>query len=544
MSIIKPFFYSLSHTFILIRNELKRNAFAWLAPLPVLLVILYWSSRIEWTPIKLNMVGTWLYFLFAIILVMVYGLQSFSNEADCKTLDFILTKPISPYSIIAAKYLSGLAIFSAWLGIFNTFLSPDLALLNLPKGIGPEWLILVLLTVHAVSFFSGLLARGLERFFVITVLTLIIGSGAYYIWQKVFALIMVNYMWFDIPPRLLFILEKFLPYYLAAISLLTPLIGVVWGLKSRIKIWRFKSAQILFGIWLLNLIIIQIAYFSFSPLVWPDKNAKSGDWNPIKGIVLVGTDITPSDSDLKISQSYLSLNRSGRKPRKIYAATDLKNPRFSPDGNQIVFSENSRIKIYDFVKKTVLDIGEGEVAAWNNDGQSLITAKKTGSKGLSLLFVVDLAHNNQSRRLSSLPELTVADLVWDSQLDQLFVFDYTDHLYCYDLKNNITKKLEFPENDQPKYFGVIKPALRFQKEDGMIFIGQVFDRTIKVYILNTKNNNIWLSEQKTDFRILTNGPLLFNQDGTGYLWPRIDGGLIYNSTYYDRNHDHDHEHFH
>lgn len=542
--VVKMPFYAMNpmikhsiHALLLTWNELKRNALAWLAPLPVLLGTIWWSSSRGWEPIKLNTTGTWLYLLCCLILIMVYGLQSFSSEADRKTLDFIITKPISPYAIISAKYLPGLLIFWCWWYAFNFFLQPNLALLALPKGMGIEWIILVLILVHATSFLSGILAKGLERFFVITVMTLIMGSGAYYLWHKIFTLINANFLWFDIPPQLLFFLEKLFPYYLAALGLAIPLIGVIWHLRSKIRLWRFKPAIRLLGVWLLTLFIIELADFLLGPPVWPDPNAKSGDWLNESGIVLAGNFEAPSP------QSYLSFNRLGQRSRIIYTGTgtDLKNPRFSPGGNRIVFSENGRLKILNLTNRTSNDIGEGEVAVWSDDGMRLIAGKKIGPKGLSLLYLIDLK-NNKTHQLTP-EQLAITDLVWDSERERLYILGFAGELKLMDLKDNSVKELPFPKNDQPRHFGVAKPSVRFQKEDRLIFIGQVFAQTIKVYLLNLENETIQLSEEKSDFRILTNGPLLFNQEGTAYLWPRIDGGFVYQATYYERGH-HEHEHGH
>lgn len=529
----------LFHILHLIRNELKRLSLPLLAPLPVLIGALGYSSKLGWKPVSLNSTGTWLYILAGIILIMVYGLQAFSSEADRKTLDFILTKPVSQYSIIFAKYFTGLVIFWCWWLILSFFFKPNLSLLNLPQGIGNEWLIMLLLTVHGVSFLSGLLARGLERFFVISVMTLTVGSMSYYFWNKIFTLLTANFLWFDIPPRLLFFLEKILPYYLAFLSLLVPFTGVIWILKSKTRLWRFRPVLGLTGIWSLSFGLVIIAYYLFSPQVWPDRNARFGDWSPGNDIVLVGINET-ADSQNNAHQSYLSLNRLGRKPHLIYTGNDLKNPRFAPDGNCLVFSEKGRLHIYNPAKKAVSEIGEGDAAAWDNTGEKLIAAKQIGDQGLSRLYLIDLI-NNQTQELTDDP-IKVTDLIWDSATNQLYIWDFTNQLKRMDLKDKTIKEIQFPEKDQPHFFGVVKPNIRFQKEDRLIFIGQVYDRAIKVWVLNMETETIWPAEEKRDFRILTNGPLLINQEGTAYLWPRIDGGFVYQSAYYDRNNTHEHDH--
>ena len=426
-NLLKNLINHFYHALLLTGNEFKRNAPVWSAPLPVMLGAVWFSSRSGWRPLSLNATGTWLFILSGIILIMVYGLQSFSSEADRKTLDFILTKPISAGAIIFAKYLPGLAVFWCWFSAFSLILKPNLALLNLPQGIGPEWLILVLLTIHAVSFLSGLLARGLERFMVITVLSLVTAAGAYFLWNKIFTLITANFLWYDIPPRLLFFLEKLLPCYLAVLSLLAPLVGVYWSLKSKVRLWRFKPALGLISVWLLTLLAVEFGRFIFAPTVWPDRNGKSGDWHPQKGLVLAGLDQKTSNSEPTEVQSYLSLNRPGHKPQIIYTGTKLNNPRFSPDGHYLVFSEDGRLKIMDAAKKTTVDMGEGQVATWAEDGSRLITAKKVGPKGLSLLYLIDLK-NDQTRQLS--PEgFEITDLIWDCRREKLYILGFAAQLH-------------------------------------------------------------------------------------------------------------------
>ena len=56
------------------------------------------------------------------------------------------------------------------------------------------------------------------------------------------------------------------------------------------------------------------------------------------------------------------------------------------------------------------------------------------------------------------------------------------------------------------YFGAVRPDLRLEnKTPGSL--SQVFDRTIKVYILNPENEVIPVFRRKKRFSILTNGPL-------------------------------------
>ena len=165
---------------------------------------------------------------------------------------------------------------------------------------------------------------------------------------------------------------------------------------------------------------------------------------------MAGLNQTASALEPTEFQSYLSLNRPGHKPRIIYTGTEISNPRFSADGNYLIFSDNSRLKMMDLAKKTTTDIGEGDVAAWSENGMRLITAKKVGPKGLSLLYLVDLK-NSETRQLTS-AQFEVTDLIWDCRREKLYIFSFTDQLHCLDLKDNSLKELEFPEHNQPKLF--------------------------------------------------------------------------------------------
>ena len=81
-----------------------------------------------------------------------------------------------------------------------------------------------------LAYSPGLLSRGLERFFVITVMTATMSSAAYYLWHKIFTLITVNFLWFDIPPQLRFFFWKTIaPVSLAVSVCPLPLTGVYWS---------------------------------------------------------------------------------------------------------------------------------------------------------------------------------------------------------------------------------------------------------------------------------------------------------------------------
>lgn len=526
--------------FLLLTKELKKNRFMFLAPLPFWIFLMGFLKIHHQSRLELGPSGTWSFIAAAIILAIVYGLQCFSDETERNTLDFILTRPVSPYWMIMVKYGLSLSILFGWLIIFQAFLALGLSVIPLPAGIGGAWLYVTLAIVHGMSFLAGLIKKGLERLFMITVTTLFIAGLSYYLWRKAFELVAANYFWPDVPQSLEDFLAKTLPFYLTMLSLATPLVGAIWYLRSRIRLWSFKPAWWLAGIWLVTFLLMMGAQKIMAPPLWPDASVQSGDWSAQSGIVLAGPDELRQGSLFKTHPRLyrLTLTRLGKKPRTIYKGINLSSPSFSPDGKTVIFSENGSLRLYDIRTGKVKKFGRGDLSTWSEDGRKIIYAERIGKNGWSRLLLFNLRNGEQTELLKFPRFLT--GLAWDSSRNRLYMLNYGRELECLDLK---TKKIEgciFEKNAQPQLFGIVHPSLKLSRKADLLFIGQVFDQVLRILALDLKSRQVVLIQEKDDFRLKSNGPVLMNDDFSALIYQRFDGSFGYEATYrkVEENHHH------
>ncbi len=531
---------TVAQGFLLFAKELKKNRFTFLAPLPLWMFLIGFLTIHHQFQFELGVSGTWSFVAASIILAIVYGLQCFSDETERNTLDFILTRPVSPYGMIMVKYGLSLLVLFGWLVLFRTFLALRLSIIPLPEGIGIEWLYGTLAIVHGMSFLAGLIKKSLERLFMISVMTLFVAGLSYYLWRKVFELVAANYFWPDIPRYLEDFLAKTLPLYLTMLSLATPLVGVIWYLRSRIRLWSFKPAWCLAGIWLGTFLLILGAQKILAPPLWPDQGVQSGDWCAQSGIVLAGPDERRQQSLFKTHPMLyrLTLTRLGKKPRTIYKGINLSRPSFSPDGKTVVFSENGRLRLYDIRTRKTKKLGGGDLPTWSEDGKKIIYAHIIGKNGWGQLFLLNLGNGKKTQLLTSPRFLT--GLAWDSSRNRLYMLNYSRELEFLDLK---TKKIEsclFENNAQPQLFGIVHPSLKLSRKADLLVIGQVFNQSLRIFALDLKNQKIVLIQEKDDFRLKSNGPILMNDDFSALIYQRFDGSFGYEATYrkVEENHHH------
>lgn len=518
-------------TLLFIKTELKKNRITFILPLPLLLIS-WIVLLIKGTgAFKLDTTGALLYLIILFFLALVYGLQCFSGEADRKTLDFLLTKPISPVLLLSVKYFLSLSIFLIWLLWSQSLFNVTLAKLELPKEMSFQWVLLIIIMVHAMSCFAGLLARGLERFFAILVVTGSVAGLSYFIWWQFFKLIQANYYLPDIPPNLNTLVMNILPIIFATLGIAVPFVGTLWIMKNRIKLWRFKPALWTIGMWLLAYLILVFTENFFGPVLWPDKTAKYGDWHQTTGIILAG----PLNSKFEFgnlafkkqrSAWVLTLTIPGHRSRVIYHGNNLFKPKFSPDGRKIVFSEDNILKILDVHSKQTQVIGPGKVASWASNGKKLICAQQTGEKGQSKIYIYNLI----ARIKKDVPGIyNAVDLVWDSPHDKLYIFEYKTDLKVLDLKNYQQSTLIF-ESKNLFPFGIFPPNSVLYSSLNRIYFGQVLGQRLLYYFVDLRTKKIIIEEEKMDIRIKSSAPLLIRSTPTHILWPRVDGGFVYQTT--------------
>jgi ABC-type transport system involved in multi-copper enzyme maturation permease subunit len=528
--------------------ELKRNLLVLFLPAPLWLALLIyrWYTGIQ----SLDLSGTWAVLIGAALFAMTYGLQCFSNETDQRTLDFILTRPLSPYLIISVKYGLSLGLLLGWSAIFTTSVPLSWHLLPLTEGMGPGWILLILLMIHSISFFSGLLAKGLERFFVITVMTGLLAAVCYYLWINCLNLLKANLYWFDILPRQLFLVKVIIPTYLAFLSLATPFIGTIWYLRSRIPLWRFKPAKWLLGFWLSFAGVVLLCLWLFAPPLWPDSTAFYGDWHERGGILLSGPLRIGDESSMhKINHQQkiacqIRLAQFGHQSRRIYSGVNIVKPHFAPDGSKFVFTEQRQLKIFNLQNRKLTLVGPGDLAAWSGDSQKLIYALQIGPHGLSRIFIYDL----MTKKTTAIPEtLALADLVWDSANGLLYYLGYQNEVGSFNIRTQQVRTYT-SKNAREKplnYYGIVSPTLLRVAETGTIVWGQICEDELRIFELDPKNHTIRLAENLVSPRLKNAAPLLINSNYQAFIWQRQDGSFIYQATRYASSKaakDHHHHH--
>lgn len=526
-----PVFYNaLKSTLIFGRAELKRNRISFCLPLPVYaLMLLYFSLAHSQ---ELGLYGTWSLLVLAALSAMIYGLQCFSNEADKKTLDFIITRPLSPFVIISAKYFLSLAILAGWLFIFGASARLSWHRLPLPEGMGPDWIVLILFIIHSISFFSGLLTRGLERFFAATAMTGILTGVSYQIWLAIFLLVKANYFWFDIPPAQLSLLSNVLPVYLALLSLATPFVGTVWYLRSRIPLHLFGPAKWLSGLWLATGLLVGLAYTWLAPPLWPDLTAIYGDWHPTRGILLSGPD-SSALSDKTSRQSLpcqISLAQPGRKAGLIYRGRNIQNPRFAPDGKRIVFAEDGLIKTFTLQNRSICVIGPGHTASWSSDGSKLLYAAYLPGSRASRFFLADLKTGRRSQ--ASATPVKLSGFVWNSRNNTVYYLGYTNEVGALNLTSQKLREYH-PSSEQEKplnYYSIIRPMMIYHPETHQVIWGQVFEDELRIFGLSIRNGQIELLEHVVHPRMKNACPVIIQPGFQSFLWQRTDGSFVSQAT--------------
>lgn len=567
-------FSSFIHSgLVLFYNELKRNLILFLIPLPVFAILLNVNIFSPGSKIIVGANGTWAYISIGILLAMTYGLQCFSQDADKKTLDFIITRPISLYLIILVKYLTSIGIFLIWSFLIRNQIQLNLSELPLPNGMGEEWILLTFLTIHAISLFSGLLVKGLERFFAIIILTGSMTYLCYQFWVKLFDLLMANYFWYDIPPYQMNFVIKVFPILLAILALITPLIATLWQLKNRIPLQHFTSGKTIIGIWLSIYLLILMAQYLFSPPLWPDGTFKSGDWHDQAGIVTAST-VDPSYEDRIVLYNEqvkfkLNLTQLGQKPKVLYQGYNLYHPSISPNGKMIAFTEDNILKVMNIKTKEVIEIYNPKsknnlidsittkqpqrsilykpnFAIWGEDSKHLIYVDFLNDNGLSNLY---LFHTQKGllKKINKEP-LTVGDLVWDSCENALYIIGNDhDNAITYLNTNSLKQKTyPMPSKIRPStIFSLTGPCVIDHRTEKILLVMKYLD-TIRIYSFDIHNKEFDLVEQYVDERIKPNIPILLNNNLTAFIFPRLDGSFQYKATKFhiDKNHDHDHDHEH
>lgn len=504
--------------FVLARKELVQNWVIYLIPATILLPLLILKSHN--TPFVLNAKLSVVVLVAAFILAIVYGLQSFASETDRKTLDFILSRPISSILLITVKFTINMGIFLFWMGLYIYMLRFDWSLLNLPPIVG-GWLFLSMLIVLSMGFFSGLIVQGAERLVITVGLTGLLAGGCYILWNQAFTLMSANFFWFDIPPNILSIVGIWLPMTLIIVSLLTPLVFSLWYLRGRVSPTRFQPFRRLALCWFFIIIPIELSCIFFAPAIWPDSlnNPTSGDWHPTSGMAIAGSyykDRYPSH--------ILYVAHYGTKVHQVYTGSRIHSPRWSPDGQRIAFVDGSWIKILHGTQ--VRPVIQGDFPFWSQDGKSISFCHKPDKKDyFDGIYRIDLA----TGKVTSLYmfHLQLLGAVWDSHNNKLYLLHEEEakkgFFESVDLKS---KQAESHSMPSPIVLYMQKPILTLAS-DGRVLVGFASEHEIQVYIYSPVSHQVELFDDYRGHEVDPASQPILATSAQGYLIPRLGGGYLY-----------------
>ncbi|HHZ20456.1 MAG TPA: hypothetical protein GX391_08130 [Firmicutes bacterium] len=468
------------------------------------------------------------------VLAIVYGLQGFAREADKKTMDFILSRPISLPVLIGVKLLFSTGVFALWLFLFQFVVDLDLSKVPFPTKLDPSWCGVVLIMLNSMGFIAGLITRGAERLVVTVVLTGLVAGLSYGVWLQCFDLMSARYFWFDIPPHIYGLVARIIPWTLLLLSLWIPWVLVLWYLKGKPNPLCFPAFRRCFFLWAVTFLLTRLASLTLGPALWPaDLEIREGDWHLRSGLVLTAT---PPFSYSRQGGSSLYLAKISGKPYRIYTGNKITNPRWSPLGDALAFVEDGQIKIYHRGRTTAL--GQGNNPTWSGDGRKLAyTLQLEKDKQIQRVYALDLT-SKKTTLLGTIPS-GLLDLVWDSDRQQLYGAHQDGYLYLIDLAKEESKKIKIPS---PVQLAMRHPRL-VQTLAGDILLSLAGEHEVQVYSYQPGRDRLVLLETKSGREVATVTQSFISPDGAGFLWPRIDGAFEYQGIIPPHDHDHPgHEH--
>ncbi len=511
-------------------RECRQNRLVYILPLP------FWVSLAIYNhlaagPLALGPRTSMAILAGGAILAMVYGQQAFAGEADRRTLDFLLTKPVSPAVLAAVKYALNLGSFMIWTTLFARGLKLDLSPLSIPAGAASGWVFFGLSTLAGMSYLAGILTRGAERLLTAVLLTGGLGAACYGLWNQALTWAAARFFWPDIPPQVNFLITAVLPAALTIGVLLWPPVIVLWLLRSRAPLRSFKPAWRLVLAWGILVFLIEGTWIMLGPAVWPlprdFKDGGTGDWHPRAGIVLAG----PLSAD---RVNYLAVARLGGRARPIYKGAKVYAPRWSPDGRSIAFVDDGWIKILR--GKTVVRVAKGEFPYWSADGQSLAFAEM--GEGKTARSIWRIVPGTRRKEILWDGATRPLGLAWDSERGRLYLFDRGGSMLDIDLAGRKTVSIRL---DKPVKLSMQNPW-GVIGQDGFLYLAVSYEREAHVFKYKPGMEKPAPVDACAG-RVSPAFNVIVSPADAGYLWPRIDRAFEYRGfTPVEDEEEHHHEH--
>lgn len=454
--------------FNLVKKEFKQNALIFIIPYLILVAIIILNLR--------N--GDWLNPNWAEIFTIclpfamagAYGLQAFDLEVSGQTKDFLLTKPLTINSIIWSKFFCGLAVWLPfafiWVALIypQSFIKPDL------NNINSFWLasfIMMVLTLYAASFLTGILVKGPIKLLVAILIGGIALGWTLFAWSEFLTLIF--YLQIE-RFQLLALIFYYLFIIFLSLLIIRITVSIIFGIFKNIEI-KDNLKQVLLPVLILIILPLLIIPFNYynRPVICSFDNLltsifKQSDWFiAMKGINQPSGDLFAFSDD----QGRLAIGKLYEKPEVVYVSNSdgeesLNNLCWSPNGKYISFSDNHRIKIYLLKNKKTIDFIDGDISFWSHDSKEIMIGKvlesetqlsETGGevqRQVINLRVYDL-YNRVGRVIGNFTT-TGFSLGWDSKNSNLLAVDISGVLKVINTSGTVEEINLFDIDEQETVF--------------------------------------------------------------------------------------------
>lgn len=374
--------------FNLVKKEFKQNALIFIIPYLILIAIIILNLRNgDWLNPNWSEIFT---ICLPFAMAGAYGLQAFDLEVFGQTKDFLLTKPLTINNIVWSKFFCGLAVWFPftfiWVALIypQSFIKPDL------NNINSFWLtsfIMMVLTLYAASFLTGILVKGPIKLLVAILIGGVALGWTLFAWSEFLTLIF--YLQIE-RFQLLALILYYLFIIFLSILIVRIMVSIVFGVFKNIEV-STNLKQVLLPVLILIILPLLIIPFNYynRPVISSFDNLlasifKPNDWFIAwKGVNQPSGDLFAFSDD----QGRLAIGKPYQKLEVVYTSNSdgeesLNNLCWSPNGKYIAFSDNQRIKIYMFNNKKTIDFTDGDIPFWSYDSKEIMVGKILDSQTL------------------------------------------------------------------------------------------------------------------------------------------------------------------
>ena len=370
-----------------------------------------------------------------VALAAAFGLQAFDAEENSQTKDFLLTKPISPWRIVAAKYLVGLIALLALSVFGEAFLLPEAVRPPSLADYSTLWFYsycFLVLVVHGACFAVAAYVKG-PRKVLYGALFATLAAGWFF--TGFFAFLTSLYYFFGDPGPVWSWAGVALGTALSIYLITFLLKAADWALRGVPPAWIRRSLLFFVAGLVLFPLCLSAAAYAGRPAIRPFSSLFSTFFGGEEWFAAVTAVKRPGEDLYALADAHgrLATAAKGGRPKLVYAGekgtspgeggrggeSPLSSLAWSPDGRWITFSEGGIVKAYDIIEKKIVPILRGELAVWSTDPNRMMVLKKEGDGNTYRLSLADFR-----RRVGiNLGAFDLAGLAvgWDAERDRLLI---------------------------------------------------------------------------------------------------------------------------